>query len=283
MVPVSTGPSSFGATLFVWVTDTATPNVSRVVATASNNDATATVDTYTRKNIISIPKVGAVFVDPSVALDLKGNSFTIDGRDYNTNGTLSGGAPVPGIATAVGSPAGTNKVALLAQVPVKVYDQVIGAGLNPSLGENSSFDLSSIFSTFKAAATQSLAAGTYSSPSLGDSAADDYRITYVNGDVQFGGNGIGAGILVVDGSVTITGQFDFDGLVLVKGDVRLSGGGSKTHIYGSMMVEQSITAVDTGSDLSVSGSADIRFSSATLDTVSSKLPSTYSILYYDDK
>jgi hypothetical protein len=283
VAPVSMGPSSVGARLAVWVGDTATPDVYRVVATASNADATATVDTYTRKNIITIPKVGAVFVDPSVALDLKGNSFTIDGRDYNPDGTISAGAPVPGIATTVGAPPGMNKIALLAQIPVEAYDQVIGSGGNPSLGENSSFDLHTIFDTFKAIATQSLPGGTYSDPDMGNSAADDYRITYINSDVHFSGKGQGAGILVVEGSVTISGQFDFDGLVLVKGDVRLSGGGSKTHVYGSLMVEQSITAVDTGSDLSVSGSADIRFSSEVLNKVSTQLPLSYSILYYDDK
>src|SRR5262249_29456128 len=130
VVPVPMGPSSFGASLFVWVTDTATPDVYRVMATASNADATATVDTYTRRTVVSIPKVGAVSVDPTVALDLKGSSFTIDGRDYNPDGTLTAGAPVPGITTTIGSPAGSNQAAIIAQIPDKAYDQVLGAGTN---------------------------------------------------------------------------------------------------------------------------------------------------------
>src|SRR2546426_1844503 len=161
VAPVSIGSSSFGARLFVWVTDTATPNVYRVVATAENSDASSTVDTYVRKTIISIPRVGAVFVDPTVALDLKGNSFMIDGNDHDPSGGAGSGAAVPGITTYVGTPAGNNQTTILGQIPAKNYNQVIGQGGMPSLGENSSFNLGTLFNDFKAIKTHSLASGTY--------------------------------------------------------------------------------------------------------------------------
>ena len=284
VVPVSIGPSSFGATLFVWVAASATPNVSRVVATAANNEAWSTVDTYVRRTVISIPKVGAVFVDPTVVLDLKGNSFMIDGNDHNRDGTAGSGPAVPGITTYVGTPAGTNQTAILAQIPAKNYNQVLWQGGIPSLGENSSFNLSTLFDDFKAVKTHSLGSGTYANPALGNASSDDYRITYVNGDIKVSGKGLGAGVLVVDGDLEITGQFDFQGLLLVKGDVKLSGGGAAIHVWGSLMVEQSITAIDTsGSEVTVSGTADLYYSSSALQAVETKLPSSIAILYYDDK
>jgi hypothetical protein len=184
----------------------------------------------------------------------------------------------------VGTPAGTNQTAILAQIPAKNYNQVIGQGGMPSLGENSSFNLGTLFDNFKAIKTHSMASGTYSDPDMGNASANDYRITYVNGDIHVSGNGNGAGVLVVEGSLEITGQFEFQGLVIVKGDLKLTGGGAKVHNWGSMMVEQSITAVDTsGSELTVAGSADLDYSSSALRAVETRLPSSIAILYYDDR
>src|SRR2546426_5449566 len=123
VAPVSIGSSSFGARLFVWVTDTATPNVYRVVATAENSDASSTVDTYVRKTIISIPRVGAVFVDPTVALDLKGNSFMIDGNDHDPSGGGGSSATVPRITTHGGPTRRNQPKTNLGQVPAQHPNQ----------------------------------------------------------------------------------------------------------------------------------------------------------------
>src|SRR4030095_13986923 len=77
VAPVSMGPPQLGARLLVHVSDTAWLDVQRIVATASNGNASATVSTYVKKTVLTIPKVAAVYVDPTVALDLKGNAFII--------------------------------------------------------------------------------------------------------------------------------------------------------------------------------------------------------------
>jgi hypothetical protein len=62
------------------------------------------------------------------------------------------------------------------------------------------------------------------------------QITYVDGDVTLNG---GAGVLVVAGSLTISGGMQFNGLILVigQGSVLINGGGDG-HIYGSIFVAQ---------------------------------------------
>ena len=278
---VSIGPTNEAIRLLVHVADTATANVSRIVATATDNTASATVEAYARSTPSTIPRVGAVYVDPAVALDLKGNSFLIDGNDRNPDGTAGPDAAMPGITTFEGATPGVNQAALLAQIGAKQQDQVQGLGGAPSLGEDNSFNLDTLVSDFQSRATHSLPTGTYSNPSIGNASTDDYRITYVSGDIHLTGTGQGAGVLVVDGNVTITGQFDFQGLIIVTGDIRLSGGGASVHVWGSTMINQSITMTDP--DLTVSGNAQLYYSSQALSNVEAALPSSYTVLYYNER
>jgi hypothetical protein len=79
------------------------------------------------------------------------------------------------------------------------------------------------------------AQGTATSACSGSYGTDaNPQISYVNGDVTVNG---GAGILVVTGTMTISGSMQFDGLILVigQGSVQINGGGSGT-INGSILV-----------------------------------------------
>jgi Tfp pilus assembly protein PilX len=62
------------------------------------------------------------------------------------------------------------------------------------------------------------------------------QITYVNGDLSAGATS-GAGVLVVTGSLLISGHFSFNGLILVigQGIMTVSGGGDGT-IYGQLFI-----------------------------------------------
>jgi Tfp pilus assembly protein PilX len=62
------------------------------------------------------------------------------------------------------------------------------------------------------------------------------QITYVNGDLSAGAT-TGAGVLVVTGSLLISGHFSFNGLILVigQGIMTVSGGGDGT-IYGQLFI-----------------------------------------------
>jgi hypothetical protein len=281
VVPVAVGDPVFGASLIVYVADTGFPDVKRVVATATDgSDAVSTVDTFVTETTPSIPKVGAVYVDPAVALDLKGNSFTIDGNDYKADGTLDPTKPPEaGISTEVGDTPGENLANLLAQIPSGAYDQILGDGGEPAIQETDPVDIDALFEGFQGAMTNQLAPGTYTNPDMGT--LDDMDITYVSGDLHLSGASEGAGVLLVDGSLDVTGQFTYYGVVIVRGDVKLSGGGAGIHTFGSVMVGQSLTALDI--DATISGTADLFYSSEVLAKVSAFLPPHYAVAYYDDK
>ncbi|MGH9575944.1 MAG: hypothetical protein ACRD3R_00800, partial [Terriglobales bacterium] len=66
------------------------------------------------------------------------------------------------------------------------------------------------------------------------------QITYVPGDLKLTSNfSNGAGILVVDGDLEISGGFQFFGLILVKGVISFTGGGkAATNISGAVLAGQ---------------------------------------------
>jgi hypothetical protein len=282
LAPASIGPAGLGIGLLVRTADTAWPNVKRIVSTAYNTGAIATVEVYAQAAVKTVAGVGAVYAQPGVVLDLKGSAFKIDGHDVNPNGTPGPSPTVYGITTAIGTPPGSNASNLSSQVPLKNADQIIGQGSDPSIGESGALDFDRVFNNFKAVSSNVVAPGSYNDVAWGNNAANSYEVTYCNGDLTLGGSGKGAGTLIVEGSLTLTGTFDFVGLVIVKGDVRLRGGGGGIHVWGSLMIGQTLTAIDPTADLSLNGTADVWYSSAALAKAASLLGNNYNVLYWND-
>lgn len=280
--PVTIGAVDQRIGLLVHVDGTAFPNMYRVTASATSADGTAKIETYVEKTIATLPKVAAVFVDPAVALDLKGNKFTIDGNDHNPDGTPGPEPAVPGIATLPGDPLGSNQAMLLAQIPALNYDQVLGAGGMPSLGEAPDVYIDQIFEGFLGRVDNELDPATYTDPAIGEYTTDDFQVTHTQGDLHFSGKGEGAGVLLVDGSLFVSGQFTFYGLIIVRGDIVLTGGGAGIHVFGSTMVGESITAVDVDPEVTVSGNADIFYSSTVLRRIELMMTPKYHVVYYDE-
>ena len=277
------GPAALGMGLCVYTTNTAWPNVKRIVSTASNRDTLAVTEVYTLSSPQSMPSAGAVYVQPDVLLDLNGNAFRIDGHDHNPNNTVGPAPTVAGIATSVGSPPRSNKTALVNQVPLNRQDQIIGTGPIPSITESGAIDFDALFNAFKASRTNVVTPGTYSNVSTwGDYATNNYKVTYCNGDLHLTGTGKGAGILVVEGQLTMSGTFDFTGIVIVRGDVRMTGGGSGVHIFGNLLIGTSLTALDPDLDLTLSGTADLYYSSVGIAKAMSMVGATYTILYWNE-
>ena len=289
-VPV--GPAARGMGNFVYWMMGATPEVVRVVSTAFSGSESVTVEKFFRRTLMNIPKVGAVYVEPGVAIDLKGNSFTIDGNDHNPDGTPGTGDAVLGIATIEGDPPGDNQAGILAQIDSSSYDQISGAGDGPVSVEevpSEEVDLGTMIDEFLARVTNSVEPGTYSGVSWGDFAAGDLPVTVVEGDLHLFGAASGAGVLVVDGALVISGQFAFTGLVLVRGDVHLTGGGSGVHITGALMVTESFNAIDSlETEITLGGSADVYYSATVLDTLTQAMNNSFvggtlTALYYVEK
>ena len=62
------------------------------------------------------------------------------------------------------------------------------------------------------------------------------QVTYIPGDAQLNSGSTGAGILIVDGDLDIHGGLQFYGLILVRGVVKFTGGGSDaTNVFGAIL------------------------------------------------
>jgi PilX N-terminal len=204
---------------------------------------------------------GLTTTPPPAALGLNGpsaifsprpssNNYFINGNDSGASGyTSSGGtgscvpsgpASVPAIST--GDAAGATTITTALEVNPNRSGNYTGSGGTPSLvnagpGGTGQFtgawsspsQLDNLVNSITNAAdvSYSCGIGTPCSPSgpIGTNAAP--QITFVNGDFNFG-NGSGAGVLVVTGTLSFTGNASFNGLILVigQGVVTESGGGN---------------------------------------------------------
>ena len=123
----------------------------------------------------------------------------------------------------------------------------------------------------------SAAAAMASTAGLGASNPDGVY-TFVDGDLTLGpGNPTGQGTLIVTGKLTLDGNFNFNGVIMVlgKGEVYRSGGGHG-NIYGAIFVAKfSPTGMDTDQfgapvfDTSGGGTSNIQYSSDAVDRAKS--------------
>jgi len=87
-------------------------------------------------------------------------------------------------------------------------------------------------------------------------------------------------VLIVDGSVTFSGHSEWAGVVLVKGDCVLTGGGAGVHIFGSLLQSKSDTNQDP--TLTISGNTTVLFSSTALTNAMQLIPPGFKIIYWND-
>jgi hypothetical protein len=73
-------------------------------------------------------------------------------------------------------------------------------------------------------------------------------------------------VLVVDGNLEVTGNFDFAGLIFVTGSVTFRGGGNKV-VRGAIFTPGNVN----GEDVEISGGIDIAYSSEAIATVEKQL------------
>src|SRR5438477_475131 len=89
-------------------------------------------------------------------------------------------------------------------------------------------------------------------------ACDSYfPIIHVLGDLKVT-TGRGQGILLVDGDLTVAGNFAFTGVVIARGGLKMSGTGNK--ITGAVMA----ASVQVDDDVSLSGNTSLQYSSCAL-------------------
>jgi hypothetical protein len=186
------------------------------------------------------PGPGAIFLSSGIIAGLKkaaiNGNIMINGNDHDLSGNLTGEGSLPGIAV-IGE---SQRQALIDLIHKNAIDQVLGSGGTPSVVViNNTIDWAAyaqlladnpdlIIDTQEKVKTENFW-GTLSEP----------KVTFVNGDIHINNSqaASGCGILVVNGSLTINGNFDYKGLVIAFKNttiqIKLNGNGS---IIGSLVV-----------------------------------------------
>ncbi len=274
LAPATVGAGLRGVGLLVHVSDTTTAGVKLIVATSFTEQGAVTLETQVQQISITVPDTGPAYLPLGASLTLNGNSFAIDGTDSLPGGGFAPTSPATdqyGLSTDVGGWA-----ALLALIGINQEDNVDGLDGPPSIGEGPPIDIDALVSQYSSAPNQEVTSGTYSNVTWGDWSTSDLQITYCPGDLHLSGQGNGAGVLIVDGDLDVSGQFEFTGLVIVTGEANFTGGGSGTHVWGTVLAK-------TG--LRVQGSAELRYCSEALDAVaqSNRQNAGYETVYYAER
>lgn len=93
-----------------------------------------------------------------------------------------------------------------------------------------------------------------------------YPIIHITGNTSLT-TGSGQGILLVDGDLTMAGNFTFTGLIIARGAVKASGGANT--VTGAIMA----ASVDIGYSVALTGAASVQYSSCALQSVLSSTSS----------
>ncbi len=225
-----------------------------IIATAQGTQGSSQrlIEVEAVKPPFSIPAAATYSEDDNFTFN--GTQFLISGRDWDpaTGLPIPGNPEVPGIIT-TGIPGN-----LMDGLNGQQQNNVEGSGGEPSVRPSpTDLDLQAMADQYIPDAEFVVPGGTISDPAWGT--LDEYTIVHVTGDLHLSGDGEGGGVLIIDGDLDCSGQFTWYGIVIVLGDMRFTGGGGGVHIYGSTLVQGGVD------DQTVSGQADLLYSSIALD------------------
>jgi hypothetical protein len=212
---------------------------------------------------------------PNTPIDstFNGNSFMVNGTDYDptTGQPAAGGtAPTLGISTrtqadanGIVSELGNAGIDNVVGTPVGPNMPSVGTCVGPSVDRVRNELVPGILDLPCATASPSC---LLTDPQLNGNdtfgTMADPKVTHYTGDLTIGAHGTmqGAGVLIVDGGLTINGDVDFTGLIIVRGtthfDTDLSG---HALIYGAIWT--------TNLELTVAGNAHVLYSNQALAMV----------------
>ncbi len=245
----------------------ADPNRGVLTSTGSgSDDSRRQVKAFVIKSDIPNAPPGAIYLatDNDTNATFNGNNFGVNGNDVNyTTNTPGAAAPVPGISTRTE----TNAQETRNSLSNSQRNNVQGLGYIP--GNPATPSVSAVNGPTSSQISQLIAdllnrphvveSGSHinGNQTFGTEAAP--QITYLNNGsgVTFGnGNVDGYGILIVENSLTLNGNLDFKGLIIVRGTTHV------TEVTGSAQVWGSLWTTDF--NLTVGGHADVQYSSQAL-------------------
>jgi hypothetical protein len=277
------GPSSHSFTPLPGFTYTVTPIVNlgnptgagQLIATATGPEGVrnTVVATVIRSNIPSTAP-GAIYLASTTPTNasFKGNAFTIDGNDHLYTGGAGAAPPVPGLATRDA----TNTLQAINSLSTQQKSDVLGLGysagppVTPSVRTSSTAptdaELNQIINDLLARPGVVTDASTNlnGNVTIGTTLAPQITHFTDTGGVTLkaNGNASGAGIMIVEGDLTIQGSFSFVGLILVRGWTNVTNDPDLTDAIGNATVYGSLWTEDI--NLIVGGSAYVAYSSQAL-------------------
>ena len=269
------GPvSGFTYTVTAVVSATDPANSGRFIATANGIESVhnVVVANVVRSDIPSTAP-GAIYLatDQATNTTFQGDAFTIDGNDHNYTGGAGPAPPVPGLSTRNDA----NRQEALGSLTAQEKDNIRGLGFSLS-------PLTPSILTSPAAPSIDLM-NQIIDDLLALSGVVPYDDNQINGNATFGtndapkithftnndgvtikgnGNASGAGIMIVEGDLTIQGHLSFNGLILVRGRTKVVNDPSLTDVTGNATVYGSLWTQDI--NLIVGGSAVINYSTQAL-------------------
>jgi len=260
--------STYTVTPVASATDPA--NAGRLIATANGRESVhnVVVANVVRSDIPSTAP-GAIYLanDQATNATFKGDAFSIDGNDHNYTGGAGPAPPVPGLSTRND----TNRQEAVASLADGQKDNIRGLGFSSS-------PLTPSIMTSPAAPSiaqmNQIIDDLLALPSV-----VPYGDNNINGHADFGtnaapqishftnaagvtikanGDATGAGIMIVEGDLTIQGNLNFNGLILVRGRTSVQ----VTEVIGNATIYGSLWTQDI--DLNVGGSAVVNYSTQAL-------------------
>src|SRR5260370_11788744 len=95
------------------------------------------------------------------------------------------------------------------------------------------------------------------------------QVTSIPGRARLIGNDTGSGVLIIDGDLDVHGGLAFYGLILVRGRINFTGGGSQSvNLYGAILAGQDVNAQDIAIGDVIGGSFNFQYDSCALKQIS---------------
>jgi len=281
-VPLIAQTSFGGGTYRVYLTNDGTDGVTTL--TDTNNQVTLTSIGQGPANSLAI--LQEVVQRPEVppmpgALVLPGPDVIFDGANSNASGIA--GETESAISTTSDAAEATveNNLTSISRIDNYTCEAGAGAGSDCINNDLASFDprlttvagIEDLAATFRSAANTDLPGpGPYTLTAAQVGTTSDRKIVFVDGDATLGPVN-GAGILIVTGTLTLQGNFNYNGLIMCigEGNILRNGGGNgemngaifvaKTRdASGNLLSELGVPAFNT----SGGGNSDIRYDATQL-------------------
>ena len=202
------------------------------------------------------------------------SAFAVSGGDYNTtNNVIDGCLPDGSNCSGSGPNVTPGDPSVLANGNTPSFLESVATTRLFLYGEEGMMNTAINQGRYFTSGTDAFA----SAAGIGASNPDGV-LTFVDGDITLGpGNPTGQGTLIVTGTLTLDGNFNWNGVIMVlgTGEVYRSGGGHG-NIYGAVFVSKfARTGADTDAfgapifDTSGGGTSNIQYSSAAVDMAKS--------------